>query len=208
MGLVGNVEIDGDVVRVAQLHQVEVLLQEGDGSAERDILVVALVEQVPHHPGHVHDAVLGLFGIDVHEGMDVVERVHDEVGVDLVTQVIQFLLEALFLELSQMLFLFFVLVIDFHAQVGAYHHDDENEHIDVVPVDGRLAFGRWRYHLDGIPGTGIVMPVNGLVHALGRLEQGYHDDATSDVFGIDLCFSRIGARMWLWMRKTMKKNRR
>ena len=81
-----------------------------------------------------------------------------------------------------MLFLFFVLVIDFHAQVGAYHHHDENEHIDVVPVDGRPTFGRWRIHPDGSLVPGRALPVVGLVDALGRLEQGYHDDTTSDVF--------------------------
>ena len=82
--------------------------------------------------------------------MDVVERVHDEVRINLVAQVIQFLLQALLLELGQVLFLLLALAVGLHAQVGSHHHNDEDEHGDVVPVDGRTPLGRRRLHLNGI----------------------------------------------------------
>ena len=80
-------------------------------------------------------------------GMDVVERVHDEVRVDLVPQVVQLLLEALLLELGQVFLLFLTLETVFHAQVGTNHHDDNEKDRDVVLVHRWMALGRaWRRH--------------------------------------------------------------
>ena len=78
-------------------------------------MIIALVEQVAHHPGHIHNAVLGLLGVNVHQRVDIVQRVHNEVRVDLVTQVVKLLLQTLLLELGQMLFLLFTLAKGFHT---------------------------------------------------------------------------------------------
>ena len=142
----GHIKVDVDHVGVAQLHQVQVLLEEDNRLVERHRMITTLIEQVAHHPGHIYNAVLCLLGVNIHQCMDVVERVHDEVRVDLVTQVAQLLLEALFPELCQVFLLGLILVIGFDTQVRAEHQDDNREHRDVVLIDGRTTVRRRWFH--------------------------------------------------------------
>ena len=59
------------------------LLGQGDGGA------VAFIENMPHQFRELFDAHLCLFGIDVHQRVDIVEGVHEEMRIDLVAEGLQ-----------------------------------------------------------------------------------------------------------------------
>ena len=64
--------------------------------------------------------------------MDVVERVHQKVGVNLIFQILQLLLKVLFLEKGKLLLVSALPEIEFHAEVHAKHEDEDDEGDDVV----------------------------------------------------------------------------
>ena len=129
---VGHADLDRDAVGVAQFHQRDIVLQEGDLAVQRHAGLIALVEHEAHHPGEFQYGLLGLLGVDVDEGVDVVQRVHQEVGVDLVLQVLQLLLQVLLLEHLQALAVAALLEVEFHADVHAEHQDEDDDGDDVV----------------------------------------------------------------------------
>lgn len=62
---------------------------------ERYGFAARFVENVPHHLGQFDDGAFRVFGIYVDQGVDIVERIHEEMGVDLVSQIIHFRLQVL-----------------------------------------------------------------------------------------------------------------
>lgn len=99
----GVVEANLDVVRIADAHQFDVVLEELDVAAERDDLASRVVEHVAHHLRELDDGILGALGVDVNQRVDVVERVHEEVRVNLVLEVVHLGLHVLALELLHLL---------------------------------------------------------------------------------------------------------
>ena len=75
--------------------------------------------------------------------MDVVERVHEEVGIDLIAQIFQLLLQILTLQLLQPLAVVAAAEVALDAEVGAKHQDEHNDGQDVALADD----GRWRIAL-------------------------------------------------------------
>ena len=89
------VETDVDAAVVADAHQLDVVLDELDVLFERYGFAARFVENVPHHLGQFDDGAFRVFGIYVDQGVDIVERIHEEMGVDLVSQIIHFRLQVL-----------------------------------------------------------------------------------------------------------------
>ena len=117
----GQVEGDGDLVRVAQLHQGDVGADKLHLLAEGHAFPVALVEHIAHHLRQLDDGLLCLLGVDIHQGVDIVEGVHEEMGIDLIAQILQLLLQVLVLELGQSLAVLATAKIALDAQVGTKH---------------------------------------------------------------------------------------
>jgi len=88
-----------------QSLQVDVVFQIRDLFRECDPVFIGLVEHVAHHFGEVQDGGGGLLGTEVDEGIDVVEDVEEEVGIDLGAEELEFGLELLVLELGLQAFL-------------------------------------------------------------------------------------------------------
>ena len=89
----GNVDAYFHLVGVAQPHQCHVVLQELYFLVQHHVSFVAFIEHITHHFRKLHDAVLRLFLVDAYQRVNVVERVHEEVGVYLVLQVLKLMLQ-------------------------------------------------------------------------------------------------------------------
>ena len=70
-------------------------------ACQGDILLVPFVEDVAHHLRQLHDSALGRLRVDVHQRVDVVERVHEEMRIYLVAKVFQLLFQVLLLQRGQ-----------------------------------------------------------------------------------------------------------
>ena len=68
----------------AQLHQVDIIVHEGHLALERDLVGVGVVEGVAERVAELADTLLRLVGVDLRQRGDVVERVEEEVRVELV----------------------------------------------------------------------------------------------------------------------------
>ena len=118
--------------------------------------------------------MLGLLGVDIHEGMDVVERVHEEVRVDLVAQVFELVLEVLLLQLCHLLLVVALLEVELDAEVHAEHQEQDDARDDVV-----LADDDWRHLVVHVFG-GFGLPFRqgpwgwGSLFAVGRHVWGLH----------------------------------
>ena len=94
--------------------------------------------------------------------MDVVERVHEEMWVDLILQILQLLFEILLLKAQQLLLVVTVFEIKFHAQIHATHEDGDDDGNDVVfgyedrrtvgtmRTELRLFIKRWGLVVEGV----------------------------------------------------------
>ena len=86
-GVVGEVGAEAQLVGVAHTHKPGVVVHKLNLLGHRHALVVALVEHVAQDFRQLDDGLLRALRVDVDEGVDVVERVHQEVGIQLVLQV-------------------------------------------------------------------------------------------------------------------------
>ena len=142
---------DVHVVGVADAHQPDVILDELNVLVERDDFASRIVEHVAHHLRKLDHGVFCIFRVDVDQRMDVVERVHEEVGIDLVLQIIHFGLHVLLFELLHLLFVAYRLVHELDARIGPRHEKSQN-HVPVhfqigerrLAVLDELVFGEVR----------------------------------------------------------------
>ena len=130
----GGRHVDGDayLVGIAQFHQRDIVLQEGHLTVEGHTLLVALVEHEAHHLRQFEDGGLRLFWVDVYQGVDIVEGVHEEVGIDLVFQIFQLLFQILLLQVVHFLLVAALLEVELDAEVHAAHEDEDDEGDDVM----------------------------------------------------------------------------
>lgn len=142
----GVVEANLDVVRIADAHQFDVVLEELDVAAERDDLASRVVEHVAHHLRELDDGILGALGVDVNQRVDVVERVHEEVRVNLVLEVVHLGLHVLALELLHLLLVANRLVHELDARVGAGHEERQHD----VPVELQVGERRLAVLVEGL----------------------------------------------------------
>ena len=129
--ILGVLHADFHVVGVADAHQFDVVFQELDVAVERDDLPPGVVQHVTHHLRKLDHGVLRGVGVDVDQRVDVVERVHEEVRVDLVLQVVHLGLQVLPLEGLHLLLVAHRLVDKLDAGVGSGHEETQHD----VPVD-------------------------------------------------------------------------
>ena len=127
------------------------MTDEVDLIRQRHPLLISLVEHKAHHLRQFQDRAFRLLRIDIHKGVDVVERIHEEVRIDLVTQVLQLLLQILVLQFGQALPVFKSTIKTFDAEVGAKHQDEHDDSQDILfPHDGRRGVFRpmitWGWH--------------------------------------------------------------
>ena len=83
---VGQVDLDPGHLVAAQAHQVDVVAHEGHLAGQRHLLLARLIEGVAQQVAQLADALLGRVGIHLDEAADVVERIEEEVGVQLVPE--------------------------------------------------------------------------------------------------------------------------
>ena len=99
-------EGDVDVLGQPYLHQVDVALQELHFLFPFHFFLLVVVEHVAQHLRQLLNGILCSFAVERGQGIDVVERVQQEVGAYLVAQVAQFGLGACRLGLQACLFRF------------------------------------------------------------------------------------------------------
>ena len=111
---------------------MDIILQEGNLPIERHHLFVTLIEHEAHHLRQFEDGLFRLLGVYIHQRVDIVQRVHQEVGVDLVFQILQLLFQVLLLELLQPLAVATLLEVEFDADIHAHHQQEDDDGDDVV----------------------------------------------------------------------------
>ena len=165
--------VDVHMVGHPHAHQLDVVVEEDEFLAQGHFLLGALIEHEAHDFGQFDDGLLGLFGVDVHQRMDVVEGVHQEVGVDLILQILQLLLQVLTLQFGQSLRVAAVAEVVLDAQVEAEHEQEDDDGHDVVLTDedGRAAVVLGPVGLGAVLGPVGLDAVKGLVVGL-RTEVG------------------------------------
>ncbi len=87
--VVGNIDRDHQSVSIAQTHQLDVFAQEGGLALQEHPVATAVIEHEAHHDRQIPEGGLGFLGIHVDEHLDVVQGVHEEMGVDLKPQILQ-----------------------------------------------------------------------------------------------------------------------
>ena len=130
--LAGHIDRDLHLIGIAQLHQLDVILQESNLTIERHDLFVAFVEHEAHHLRQFEDGLLRLLRVNIHQRVDIVQRVHQEVGIDLVFQILQLLFQVLFLQLLQPFAVATLLEVEFDADIHAHHQQEDDDGDDVT----------------------------------------------------------------------------
>ena len=125
-GFVGQRHEDPHVARLADAHQLDVVAQEPDLGRQRDGRPAAVVEYVAQHAAQIVDGLLGAFGVEQDERVDVVQRVEQEMGVQLAFEVLQLGLCAAVFEL--LAGCFGAVPAAGHADGDTYAHDQQVEH--------------------------------------------------------------------------------
>ena len=128
----GQVHRDFYLVGIAQSHQRDVVADEVELAVERNTVLVALVEHKAHHLRQFQYRVLGFLWVYVHQRMDVVQRVHEEVRVDLVLQIFQLLLQVLLLQGDELLLVATGLEVELDTEIHAEHQHQDDESDDFV----------------------------------------------------------------------------
>ena len=112
--------------------------------------MVGLIEDITHQLRQVDNALLGLLGVDVDKGMDVVEGVHEEVRMQLITELVEVLLEVYLLEVFHLTAGLDGTEVELNAQVGAYAQEEHHQRQDVAAHEGGRHMGvanaRWLTH--------------------------------------------------------------
>ena len=128
--IAGRVDADVDGVGIADAHQSDIILQELDVAVERNPLAARIVKYITHHLRKLDHGALGILGIDVDQRVDVVERIHEEMRVDLVLEVIHFGLQVLLFQLLHLLLITDRLVHELDPRIGPGHEERQHD----VPI--------------------------------------------------------------------------
>ena len=100
--------------------------------------MVALIQDVSHQLRQVDNALLGFFGVDIYQSMNVVESVHKEMWMKLIFQVLKLLLEVFFLQHLYLTAGNERAEVEFHTYVGADAEEEEYYRQNIMPAE------RWR----------------------------------------------------------------
>lgn len=120
-----TVNADLNLLGEAQAHQFDIAVYELILALQGHERLVCLIEQIAHHLGELDKCVFRFFWIDVYEGMDVVERVHEEMWADLIFQILQLLLHILAFQLLQQHSVLLSLEEDFDSNIES---EETEEH--------------------------------------------------------------------------------
>ena len=123
------------LVAIAHTHQLDVIRHELHLFGNGHQFMVALVEHIAQDFRQLDDSLLGPLTVDVDQRMDVVQRVHQEVRVQLVLQVLQLLLEVLFLKSGHLQLVTALLEVELDTEVGKEHQDKDNDGRQVVRTE-------------------------------------------------------------------------
>lgn len=129
-------QIDGrfHAIGQAQLHQFDVVADELNFLFERNVVLVVLVKHIAQHVAEAMHGELGFRPVDGNQRIDIVQRVEQEMGIQLALQVLQLGLRSLLLDL---------LLLGFDAIPVARHPDSDGQpdrqgHQHGVPCDEKV----------------------------------------------------------------------
>lgn len=88
-GIIANVHI----LRIADPHEENIVVDGFSLAPEGNETPFAIIEDIAHHAGEENDGRFGLFGVDVDQSVDIIERIHEEVRIDLIFQILHLLLK-------------------------------------------------------------------------------------------------------------------
>ena len=89
-------ELQVHIGRQSDFHQCHIVFQKFQFTVQRDEILIVVVKQMTQQPAEVLYCLLCLVGIEGDEGVDVIQRIEQEVRVELVAQVLQLGFRALF----------------------------------------------------------------------------------------------------------------
>ena len=78
--------LDRCVGTATQFHQIDVILHEFDFFPDRNIFPIAFIQSIVEQIVQLGDAVLGRVGVYLNQAGNVVQRIEQEMGVQLVFQ--------------------------------------------------------------------------------------------------------------------------
>ena len=168
---VGYLHIEGEVGLTlhADALEVDVVLDVLHFLGERHGVGATVVDDVAQHLGELEHRGGGFLVLHYGEGIDAVEGIEEEVGVDLCTQVLELLLHLLFVEHSCLPLAFVDEVVD-----GGGGDDDEQEEDELEVEDGERACPSASVGI-GCGGIGCIGEVHVDVGIEAR-RQGHEDD--------------------------------
>ena len=122
-----NIHVDVHLSGISEAHELNVEVEKLHLARQRNELLAAFVQNVAHHLRQFDDGSLGTFGVDVYEGMNVVERIHEEVGVNLILQILHLLFEVALVDNLLALSVALRHEVELHAEIHAHKQQSAEE---------------------------------------------------------------------------------
>ena len=187
-----QVEVDSHAAGIPDAHQFHIVVQKLRLFLQRRQRFVAIVEHVSHQFREHLNRLLRLCWVDAHQRVDIVERVHEEMWVDLVFQVGQLLVEVFMLQLQHALFDVERSEEIFHPHVHPQQKQEEPEEHHFAPADV-IPLVALAEVVVGLPGLVAAVLPHILLHALFLVFP------SSRVFGRERLVGRHGLfLLWAW----------
>ena len=123
-------ERDIHLVDIADTHQLDVALEEANLLIECRGTLARVVEDMAEHMRKFHNARAGHIAVELYHRVDVVQGVHQEVGVNLILQILHLRLDVLLLEDGHTAVDGQRAVVELNHSVGTRHKDTNQD----VPI--------------------------------------------------------------------------
>ena len=123
---------------IANTHQLDIVLQKLDISTEWNLVCRGLIDNMAHHIRQLDNAALSTIGIDIYQRVDIVERIHQEVRIYLILEIIHLRLNILACQTL-------IILISLHRLVELLDTDICRKHKDTehnVPIPRKVGKGR------------------------------------------------------------------
>ena len=125
-----NIKLHIHIRRITNTHQLNVIFRELHLLLKVGLLLLRVVEHIAHHLREFDYDLLGRLGVNINHRMDVIERIHEEVGIDLILQIIHLRLQCVTLHGHHLLLGLNRAKDKFNRAVGT-HHKQSEQHIPV-----------------------------------------------------------------------------
>lgn len=112
-------------------------------------MLIAVIEDIPHQLRQLDDTLLGFLRVNIDQCVDIIQRVHEEVRINLVFQIFQLLVQILVLQLLEFLLTLILLEQQLDGDIHAKHKYENNDtdKVELVDDERTTMMTWWRTHL-------------------------------------------------------------